>query len=132
MLAPKTYTGYDQEGNVVCRCTAIDANEYLNPNDVKNAIDNIESVATEGINNICKALNNVAPDADEAVIVQGTKVTGTIEEVCSAIKSLPSSITDNISSMYTEAIAAHDNLQTQANDGAYNQVRNTADVVSVR
>lgn len=132
MLAPKTYTGYDQEGKVVCRCTAIDANEYLNPNEVKAAIDNIESAATDGINKISRALTNVAPDADEAVIVQGTKITGTIEEVCTSIKSLPGTITDSVSSMYTEAISAHDKLQTQANDGAYNQVRNTPNVVSVR
>ncbi len=132
MVAPKSYTGYDQEGNVVVRCQAVDANQYLNPAEVKAAIDNVESVAEDSINRISNALVNVAPDANEAVIIQGTKIQGTIDDVCEAIKTLPGTIVDSISSLYTESISAHDKLQNQANDSAYNQTRATQGVVSVR
>ena len=132
MLAPKTYRGYDQEGNVVVTVTAYDANQYLNPTEVKAAIDNLESVAQDAINKISNALMNVAPDANEAVIVQGTKIQGTIEDVCSAIKTLPGTIVDNVSSMYTESITAHDRLQTKENEAARAQAGSYEGVVSVR
>ena len=131
-LAPKTYTGYDNEGKKVCSCTATDANEYINPEEVQAAIDNVEQVASEQMQTISSALNNIAPEADEAVIVQGTKMTGVIEEICTALSSISGSITDSISSMYTEAVRAHDEIQNRLNDQAYNAVAGSSGVVSVR
>ena len=131
MKTPKTYIGYDSQGNRVGSCTAVDANEYINPSEVQAAIDNVEIVATEQMGLIVSALNSITDDASEAVIVQGTKMTSTIEEVVEALGKIPESITDSISSLYTEAVSVHDQLQTTANDNAYNSMRNTAGVTSV-
>ncbi len=131
MVSPKTYRGYDEEGKQVCSCTAVDANGYINPDEVKAAIDNVESVVSEQMNNISKALSNVAPEAEEAVIVQGTKMTETIEEICSSLGSLSGTFADSISSLYTESVRAHDEIQTQANDDAYNAVASSSGVVRV-
>ena len=131
MLAPKTYTGYDQDGNQVCSCTATDACEYINPDEVQAAIDNVERVAEEQIQNIISALQGVAPDASDAVIVEGTKMDGVIEDVCTSLGTVSKSIGDSISSMYTEALSAHDQLQQNSNDQAYNSVISYNGVVRV-
>lgn len=131
MVSPRTYRGYDEEGKLVCSCTAVNANEYINPAEVQAAMTKVEDVVTDQMNNVCKALDNVTPDAEEAIIVQGTKMTEAIEETCSALKSLPGTFADSISSMYTEAISAHDRLQNQANDEARQAVRSTSGVSTV-
>lgn len=120
MVSPKTYRGYDKDGNVLCTVTAVDANEYINPAEVRSALDKVKTVAEEGMENIVKALNNVEPDASEAVIVQGTKMTETINEVCTAIKDIPENMASSIEEAYPRAVSEHDRLQNEANDTAYN------------
>ena len=132
MLAPKTYVGYDNTGNRVGSCTAVDATTYIDPAEVQAAINNVESVASEQMGLINTALNATTADADEAVIVQGTKMTASIEEVCSALTSIPGSIKDSISSMYDAAVSAHDQIQEQANQDAYNTIKNTTGVTTVQ
>ena len=132
MLAPKTYVGYDNTGNRVGSCTAVDATTYIDPAEVQAAINNVESVASEQMGLINTALNATTADADEAVIVQGTKMTSSIEEVCSALTSIPGSIKDSISSMYDAAVSAHDQIQEQANQDAYNTIKNTTGVTTVQ
>ena len=132
MLAPKTYVGYDNTGNRVGSCTAVDATTYIDPAEVQAAINNVESVASEQMGLINTALNATTADADEAVIVQGTKMTSSIEEVFSALTSIPGSIKDSISSMYDAAVSAHDQIQEQANQDAYNTIKNTTGVTTVQ
>lgn len=120
MVSPRTWTGYDKDGNVLCRVTAVDANEYLNPAEVRTAVDNVRTTAEDGMQSIVTALNNVEPEASEAVIVQGTKMTETINQTCEALKEIPAGIADAIEKMYTLSEQAHDRLQNEANDMAYN------------
>ena len=115
MVAPKSYTGYDKDGNAVVTYTAVDANEYLNPEEVQDAIDNVGTVATEAMSGLSKSLKNIEQDAEEAIIVQGTKMTESIDAVASSLDSI-----------------AHDTLQNNANDEAYNSALTTANVVKVK
>ena len=131
METPKTYVGYDSQGNRVVSCTAANANEYINPAEVQAAIDNVSSVATEQMGLISSALSNLTSDANEAVIVQGTKMTGVIEELCGAIEGVPSSIYDKISGYYDEAMKIHDELQRKANGEAEQAAWGKEGVVSV-
>lgn len=132
MLSPKTYVGYDNTGNRVGSCTAVDANTYINPSEVQAAIENVEAVASEQMGLINSALSATTADASEAVIVQGTKMTSSIEEVCSALSKIPASIKDSISSMYDASVSAHDQLQERANQDAYNTMANTTGVTTVQ
>lgn len=131
MVTPKTYVGYDHEGKQVCSCTAEDANNYLNQAEVQKAIENVEDVVTEQMKVISHALQDVAVDAESAIIVQGTKMTQTIEDTCIALNSLPEQFVSTISSLYDEAVSAHDKLQQQANSDAETKVRSTVGVESV-
>lgn len=131
MVAPKTFIGYDEEGKQICTCTAIDANEYINPEEVQAAIDNVISVTSEEMSKVSSALQKVAPDADSAIIVQGAKMTQAIEETCTAVTGLPTSFGDSISNMYTIALAEHDRLQQEENDEARNTAQSTPGVVRV-
>lgn len=131
MVAPKTYTGYDKDGKAVANATGVDANEYINPDEVQTAIDKVGTVAEEQMKTISSALNGISGEAADAVIVQGTKMDTVIEEASKALDSVAGSIKDSLSDMYTQAVKAHDTLQNQANDEAYNAVASASGVVSV-
>ena len=131
MVTPNTYVGYDKDGQQICSCPATDANTYINPEEVKAGIENVISVVSEEMTKVSKALQDVAPDADTAVIVQGTKMTETIEQTCDALGSLSGTFGDSISGLYDQAMAVHDKLQNQANQEARSAVSSTSGVVRV-
>ena len=131
MVAPKTYCGYNSEGKQICSATAENANEYINPDEVRAAIDNFNEVVETNLNNLSSALLNVEPDTEEAIIVQGTKMTETIESLCTTLKQLAGQFADSIEFMYSESVKAHDEIQNQANTNAKNSVTATEGVVRV-
>lgn len=118
MLLPRTYAGYDKDGKVLCKVTAVDANRYLNPDEVSAAIDKVVKTAEESVQNIIRAINNIEPDASEAVVVQGTKMTKTIEETSEMFKALPGIMEASVREYYEVVVAAHDKLQDDANTTA--------------
>lgn len=119
-VSPKTYHGYDSEGRCVSSATANDATSYIDPAAVAAAVDKVQSVATEEIERITKALGTLTEDANDAVIVQGTKMTATFEEVITGIKTIPGQVGDSLADLKTLAQQAHDELQNQFNDAARN------------
>ena len=131
METPRTYRGYNSDGKCVAKTTAQDANKWINPAEVKKAIEKVESVFTEQMNGVGNSLQNIVDDAEEAVIVQGTDMGKTIEETAKAIKALPKQAMEGIKTLYEYSIQAHDNLQKQANNYAYNQVAGTSGVVRI-
>ena len=56
MKAPITYTGYNDKNECIATITGQDANNFLNPAEVKAAIDNVKTVMEEQLGNITKAL----------------------------------------------------------------------------
>lgn len=122
MVSPRTFRGYDQNGNQVASCPAKDASEYLNPNEVKAAVDNLIAVFQEEMNNIATALRDTTKDANEAIIVRGTKMTGTIEDTADSIQKIPSQVIGSFQDLYTAAVNTRDALQEELNKAAYNSV----------
>lgn len=118
MESPKTYHGYDKDGNCITTSTAEDANNYINPEEVKAAVENLENVLKEQFKGITDALRGLEQDANEAVIVQGTKMGGTIDETCTAIDGIPEQIMSGISELYNVSVQAHDEIQRTLNDNA--------------
>ena len=119
-VSPKSYHGYDSEGKCVSSATASDATGYIDPAAVAAAVDKVKSVAAEEIESITTALGKLTEDANDAIIVQGTNMGATIEDVISGIKTIPGQIGDSISELKTLAQQAHDDLQNQFNEAAYN------------
>lgn len=130
MENPKTYKGLDAEGNVKAQCTAVDANTLINPAEVQAAIDNVKSVFEEQLNNVASSLRDISQDADEAIIVQGTSMEGTIEDTATLLTQVSGQVTQGIDALYDYAVQAHDQLQIIENNKAYNNCI-VADVVSV-
>lgn len=131
METPKTYNGYDKDNNCIVTVTAYDANNIVNPDEVKAAIEGVKQAASEAATSIVSALNQITPDADEAVIVEGTKMTGVIEELCTTIGQLPDKVMGNIEGLYDESVQIHDKYQIEANQKAEADARSTANVVNV-
>ena len=119
-VSPKSYRGYDAEGKCVSSATAVDATTYIDPAAVAAAVDKVRSVATDEMDNITTALGKLTEDASDAVIVQGTKMTATFEEVITGIKTIPGQIGDSLEELKTIAQQAHDDLQNQFNENARN------------
>lgn len=119
-VSPKSYHGYDAEGKCVSSATAHNATSYIDPAAVAAAVDKVKSVATEEMESITTALGKLTEDANDAVIVQGTKMTATFEEVISGIKTIPGQIGDSLADLKTLAQQAHDDLQNQFNEAAKN------------
>lgn len=119
-VSPKSYHGYDSKGQCVSSATANNATNYIDPAAVAAAVDKVKSVATEEMESITTALGKLTEDASDAVIVQGTKMTATFEEVISGIKTIPGQIGDSLADLKTLAQQAHDDLQNQFNEAAEN------------
>jgi len=131
MLTPKTYRGYDSDGKCVIEYTAVDANDYINPAEVQTAIDKVKTAFTEQMKDVGDKLRAITADASEAIIVQGTKMDEVIEDTADALDQVPGQIYDSISGLYAEAEAAHDKIQTAANEEARNAAASYSGVVRV-
>ncbi len=126
MEVPKVYIATDSEGQNICAVTAQDANSLINPSKVQEAIDNVKNKAEEEIKNIINAITYIKLDAEDAIIVEGTKMTQTIDDICKELKQVPNTILESISSIYGESVKAHDELQIKANEEAYSTANATA------
>ncbi|MBR3210534.1 MAG: hypothetical protein IKF71_01175 [Bacilli bacterium] len=120
MLSPKTYRGYDEEGKVVITKTAKDANSQINPAQVKKAIENVKKVFEDEMQVIAKSLTKISEDAEEAIIVQGTDMGGTLLDTSKIISEMGTKMTEGIDSLYDYAVQMHDKLQKDNNTAAYN------------
>ena len=107
-VSPMTYRGYDANGNCVSYATASDATSYIDPAAVAAAVDKVQSVATEEIESITNALGKLTEATEDSIIVQGTKMTGTLEDVITGIKTIPGQVGDSLADLKTLAQAAHD------------------------
>ena len=117
-VSPKTYHGYDSEGNCVSSATANDATNYIDPAAVATAVDKVSTVATEEMTVITTNLSKIKDDSNDSIIVQGTRMTSTFEEVISGINTIPGQIGDSLAELKTLAQQAHDELQNTFNQKA--------------
>ena len=131
MLAPRKYYGYNRESKCIASCQAEDATTKINPVEVLKALENLESVFTESMNRIASALRDMSNDANEAIIVQGTKMTGAIEDTADSIAQIPSQVVESFHELYEASIRKHDELQQWANEQAYKAVKTHSGVVRV-
>ena len=106
MATPRVFYGYDQKGNCIVTSRALDATTVLNPVEVKAAIENLENVFTEEMKRLASALHDVTQDANEAIIVQGTKMSATIDDTANAIIQIPSQVMESFVELYDYSIKA--------------------------
>lgn len=131
MVGPATYYGYDKDGNCVAHGTAEDAGNYINPEEIAQAINNLATVMTEQINNIARLLTQVGEDSRSAIVVQGASMGGTLDELNQIIMSLPEQLLSGIEVLYDNAKQAKSACQQQLNSQIYNSVASYSGVVRV-
>ena len=143
---PKTYLGYgddkDANGNVISsgtklivQGTAEDANNYVNPADVKAALAKLKDSmngANGGLTRVKQQLENVAMDADGHMLsVEDATMQGPIEKAASEISGASQSIEKLTEEIQDFAQKTHDNKQIEYNQAKEAEIRGTAGVTRV-
>lgn len=116
LTSPGIYYGTNEQGETIT-VRAQDANDYINPQNVLNAINNIDSIVTEELKKITDALQPLGAEIDTAIVVKDKKMEQTVDDICIAIMD-SAKYFDAISGLYNDAVEAHNNLQQQLNNEA--------------
>lgn len=116
MLIPQSYT-CSKCGQVY---NAKDANEDINPEEVKSAVENLINSLNDASTNITNAINKIKPDAENAYQQNDKTIGPTMETFCEEISDALMKISDGISNanLYAKAVTEHDTLQTNYNNEA--------------
>ena len=130
-ISPAKYTGYDKDGKIVTTRYAENAINYINPTTVKTKANNVSKVMEEQINKIQKALSEIVNDANQALVVNSTKIGPEIEDFIDSLESLKSTASTEVTSVWHNADKAYYTKQRALNDQAYSAVKNTSGVVKV-
>lgn len=129
--AVKTYRGYDSQNQCIVTCTANDANTYINPTDVANAVKKVQDVASTDFPPIVSALKDIMEEEKQAIVIKGTKMTETVEQIAEVLNTFPGQLADSLTDLVSKAESEHDRIQKEMNDAAYSACKGTAGVVSV-
>ena len=115
----KTYAAYNQDGQCLGTARAGDANDYINPNQVKAAIRAIVDEANDQIKkNIMKSIDSAYRTG--AVIINDTDLLEPSNDMDSTIRSIPGYIEEAITPFGDMAVDARDKKQIELNNYAYN------------
>ena len=138
-VLPKKYAGYDEKDKEIVRLQARDVNEFLDIAGVEAQLNNINTTIETEINNICKKLKDIITNDSEddyvdinALVIEGTNMSGVLEDIITELKSLPEQMQDSLSDIPKKVGKKIDEIQTDLNNRAQEEVSNTKSVVTVR
>lgn len=125
---PKTYSGYDKDGNLKITRTAEDATKYINPDEVKTAIEAIKETVNAGLKNIAKAIENIKCGEDTLVVADKTmqpiinelasQIAGQDRDEDDAIAPLANQMEEALEEVHECACNACDDIQQKLNSQA--------------
>ena len=118
MVEVKTYKGYDDEGKCICTKTAKDANNDLNPEEVKAALDNLNDVMADASKTLKKSIEGLIPAADEALLIKGSGYKKKINDVLDDADVGIAYLNTNYDGLYEKAVVFHDKKQREYNNEA--------------
>lgn len=122
---PQTYTGYDEDNNVIIAREAEKAENYINPQEVHAAIENIKTVVDTGLKQIASSIEKVECGKETLVVADKT-MQPIVEELAaqiagqdrSEIAPLAIQMESALEEIYERACDAHDDIQQQLNSQA--------------
>lgn len=122
---PQTYTGYDEDNNVIITRKAENAENYINPKEVRAAIENIKTVVDTGLKQIASSIEKVECGKETLVVADKT-MQPIVEELAaqiagqdrSEIAPLAIQMESALEEIYERACDAHDDIQQQLNSQA--------------
>ena len=82
--------------------------------------------------NVAKSLEEIAPNAGAALVVKGTNMKGTVEDIAKEIRQIADKIFATVSDIYDRSITVHDQIQSQYNSKAYDVASQGQNVVRVK
>ncbi len=99
---------------------AKDANNDINPEEVKTAVENVMNTLTDSSVNITNVIKIIRPDAENAYKQNGKTIGPTMELFCKEINTSIENLVNQISdlNLYSKAVTEHDTLQTNYNNEA--------------
>ena len=81
---PQTYTGYDEDNNVIITREAEKAENYINPQEVHAAIENIMTVVDTGLKQIASSIEKFECGKETLVVADKT-IQPIVEELSAQI-----------------------------------------------
>ena len=122
---PQTYTGYDEDNNVIITREAEKAENYINPQEVHAAIENIKTVVDTGLKQIASSIEKVECGKETLVVADKT-MQPIVEELAaqiagqdrSEIAPLAIQMESALEEIYERACDAHDDIQQHLNSQA--------------
>lgn len=122
---PQTYTEYDEDNNVIITREAEKAENYINPQEVHAAIENIKTVVDTGLKQIASSIEKVECGKETLVVADKT-MQPIVEELAaqiagqdrSEIAPLAIQMESALEEIYERACDAHDDIQQQLNSQA--------------
>lgn len=116
---PKTYEGIDPSTKeVVGPITAQNADEIIDPAEVAKKIKNASEIIEKEMGNLASGIAPTADDSKEAIIIEGTDMSETINEIANIIKEFATEINKSIEGLYEESVNARNHIQDLLNDQA--------------
>lgn len=131
METPKTYTAYDDKGDEIQSITAKDATEDINPDEIRQNAENVETIAQEQSKRIHTAIEDLRDEINDAIVVEGIKIDSLIDKAEDGIEKIDVESL-NIDTLYALAVKKHDELQVKYNEAAESSAWSVAGVKSVK
>lgn len=125
-IYPKTYSGYDKDNKCLITKTAESAEDvYVNPAEVRAAIENIKNVVDEGLKQIANSIEKIEC-GQKALVVADKTMRPIVEELASQIAGkdrsgiapLATQMETALEEIYERTCSAHDDIQKQLNSQA--------------
>lgn len=128
MEVPRKYAGISGDTNerIVTRQAADASNDYIDPEEIKKAIENLKQVINTGLKNIGSAIADIRC-GDEALVVADKTMQPIIDEaaeqIAGDVKSdeyspIVKQIESSLDQIYENAVDVHDDIQQQLNKQA--------------
>ena len=117
-VAVETWAGYDSEGTEIKRIKAADANNDIDPEQIKAAIENVKSACDKEMSVVTDKLSGLTDNALQALRIEGMTLQEYITAISDVINSFGTEIAGVLEPLVGEAQAEHDRLQEQYNSDA--------------
>lgn len=114
---PKTYDAIDKTTKEqVFTKTAENASDYVKLEKISDAIENAKDTIENEMKNLAESITNASIDSKEAIIVEGTSMKETIEDIADQIKEIGKSVLiHDVESLYEDAVNSRNHIQDLLN-----------------
>lgn len=118
---------YDKDNNLIATVSSDVAKNYLDPNEVQENVENLETVIADGLTTINNAISSEAAyDAENALVVEDTNTRELFDEITNTLTdgTITTSLNKSIDEMYNISVTKHNEIQEKFNQDARDKANN--------